>query len=349
MMKSINGAYRGVGIKNVLLRCLMIGFFFFVARSVSVADTPELNLTDNPEPNTSETFVSITLTIDPNILTKGDTYYKAVDVCGEKARPVEVVGPVAENSEGLCMPITDTCPIKVLQIKDIKLLKPDLNFQVTYDPPGDWNNNEPPKGDFKFFARCLPILSEDLRNIDAEFIVTPPQKTVFVTSETYTGNLGGPAGADAKCNNLAQEAGLYGIFKAWIYSSLVIPSEGGWTYSKYPYVRVDGVTIAESFSDIVDCAPSCLKAKINVDENGNTLISPPLWAWVGATEGDYDWNDRISSCNFWSSAEEEIPFSSRRARLKGSLGSLTHINREWLNSGNHQKCNLQAHLYCFQQ
>ena len=340
MMKNINGAYRRREWKKVMQQSLMAGFFFFI--------TPSLSLAAPEEPNTEETFVSVTLKIDPGSITKGDTFYKAIDVCGEKARPVEVVGPVVEDPEGLCMELTDTCPIKVIQVKNIQLLKPDLNFQVTYDPHGDWDNNEPPKVDFKFFARCLPILSEDLRNIDAELIVTPPQKTVFVTSETYTGNLGGPAGADEKCNTLAQEAELYGTFKAWIHSSIIIPSPG-WTYSKSPYVLVDGVTVAENFSDIQDCTPSCLKAKINVDENGNTLISPPLWAWVGARWGVNERSERFSSCNYWTSAEEEILFSSRWARIKGSLGSLTHINREWLNSGNHQNCNLQAHLYCFQQ
>ena len=43
---------------------------------------------------------------------------------------------------------------------------------------------------------------------------------VFVTSETYTGNLGGVAGADDKCQALADQAGLPGVYMAWIADSV---------------------------------------------------------------------------------------------------------------------------------
>ena len=42
---------------------------------------------------------------------------------------------------------------------------------------------------------------------------------VFVTSQTFTGNLGGIAGADQKCQDLADAAGLPGIYKAWLADS----------------------------------------------------------------------------------------------------------------------------------
>lgn len=41
-------------------------------------------------------------------------------------------------------------------------------------------------------------------------------KYVFVTSVHYTGDLGGVAGADAKCQTAATAAGLAGTYKAWI-------------------------------------------------------------------------------------------------------------------------------------
>ena len=42
-------------------------------------------------------------------------------------------------------------------------------------------------------------------------------KVIFASSDdTFTGNLGGVAGADATCNTLAANAGLSGNFKAWL-------------------------------------------------------------------------------------------------------------------------------------
>ncbi len=338
MVRKFNGAYRRYKLKHVMLRCLMIGLFFFMAESVSVADTPE--------PNTSEAFVSVTLTIAPNTLTKGDTFYEVIDVCGEKARPVEVIGPVAEDSEGLCMNITTTCSVKVLQIQNLQSLKPDLKFQVTYNPLGDWNNNEPPKGNFKFIARCLPIISEDLITIDAQVVARSNAKTVFVTSETYTGDLDGFLGADAKCNTLAQEAELLGTFKAWISIGSRFGYTGPGSFeetlnpSTFPYARVDGVIIADDHEDLFDCSPDCLKAKINVDENRNIITSHPFLAWVG---GDHFTN----SCDNWQSTKDTNSYY--RSRIKGITGSITSIDRKWRDTGGYQACNRQAHLYCFQQ
>ena len=48
---------------------------------------------------------------------------------------------------------------------------------------------------------------------------TPAPKRVFVTSTTYKGNLGGLAGADAKCQTRANAASLGGTWKAWLSDS----------------------------------------------------------------------------------------------------------------------------------
>src|SRR5580692_9705113 len=42
---------------------------------------------------------------------------------------------------------------------------------------------------------------------------------VFVTSATFTGDLGGQKGADAKCARVAKAVGLSGTFKAWLSTS----------------------------------------------------------------------------------------------------------------------------------
>jgi hypothetical protein len=68
----------------------------------------------------------------------------------------------------------------------------------------------------------------------------PPVKRVFVTSTVYTGNLGGSAGADDKCQERADAAGLGGTFKAWLSATGTGNSAfDRLSHASVPYVRVD--------------------------------------------------------------------------------------------------------------
>jgi cysteine-rich repeat protein len=72
----------------------------------------------------------------------------------------------------------------------------------------------------------------------------PATRIVFVTSEIYTGNLGGLAGADAKCQSLADAAGLPGNYMAWLSTGASSPSTR-FTQSPNPYVLVNGTKVAD--------------------------------------------------------------------------------------------------------
>lgn len=76
-------------------------------------------------------------------------------------------------------------------------------------------------------------------------------KRVFVTSTSYNGNLGGLAGADAKCNTRAAAAGLSGTYKAFLAgsSSLSAPVSysSGFTLHYLPYRHVNGVKFSDDF------------------------------------------------------------------------------------------------------
>ncbi|MBK6698138.1 MAG: hypothetical protein IPG50_39025 [Myxococcales bacterium] len=86
------------------------------------------------------------------------------------------------------------------------------------------------------------------------------KKRVFVTSATYTGLLGGTAGADAKCQGLADAAHIGGRFKAWVTSPAT-----RFLHSRGPYVRVDDVVVANSWADLAD---GVLAAPISRTETG---------------------------------------------------------------------------------
>lgn len=92
-----------------------------------------------------------------------------------------------------------------------------------------------------------------------------PVKRVFLTSQhVRPGDLAGIAGADAHCQTLATTAGLTGTFKAWLSDGTSSPS-ARFTRSTVPYMRVDGVLVANNWSDLTD---GSLLAPINITEQG---------------------------------------------------------------------------------
>ena len=157
---------------------------------------------------------------------------------------------------------------------------------------------------------------------------------VFVTSQTFTGDLGGVVGADAICQELACSAGLTGNYKAWLSDSSSSPAndfDQGTAYS-----LVDGTAIANSFADLTD---GSLLNPINKDETGSTP-SGPSFVWTNTNvNGTPSGND----CEGWTSND---------VGKVGSVGQRTATDIGWtatLTLGGTISCNTLAKLYCFQQ
>lgn len=92
-------------------------------------------------------------------------------------------------------------------------------------------------------------------------------KKIFISSTTYRGNLGGLTGADNTCQSLASSAGLNGTYRAWLSdSSTTTEVVDRFTQATVPYRMVNGVRVANNWTDLVDGA---LKTGIVIDENGN--------------------------------------------------------------------------------
>ena len=120
------------------------------------------------------------------------------------------------------------------------------------------------------------------------------RKRVFFSAENdyYTGNLGGLAGADAKCTALAAGAGLDGTWKAWVSTSTVnaidhIDDVGA-------FYLVDRLTLVFPSKASMTGAPL---APIDLDQNGNP-VEAAYGAWTGTTLGGTysgqacsDWTD----------------------------------------------------------
>ena len=159
---------------------------------------------------------------------------------------------------------------------------------------------------------------------------TSSYKLVFVTGTTYSGNLGGLSGADQICQNVADQAGLPGTYKAWLSDSLTSVSSRI-AHASMPYQRVDGVIIANNWSDLAD---GVLGAALSITESGEPVIGAAVWTNSKA-------NGAIASttntCTDWGATNGQ-----------GYRGNDSSATRYWTMSGL-LGCNYYLHLYCFQE
>lgn len=165
-------------------------------------------------------------------------------------------------------------------------------------------------------------------------------KKAFLTSATGAGNLAqwpqaggmtGLAAGDAICRTLAAEAGLANAdrFKAWLSDAAVhakdrIASDG-------PWVRLDGVKVAESKADLLD---NVLFGPINLTEKG---VYGGNWAvWTG-TYGDGGRTTQM--CNDWTDGS---------LSAEGTYGSASGAGANWSQVGG-ANCDFSSvHLYCLE-
>ena len=131
-----------------------------------------------------------------------------------------------------------------------------------------------------------------------------PTKLVFVTSQSFTGALGGRTGADAKCNALARAAGHGGYFKAWLSDSTGSPATD-FTHDLRPYIRVDGAQVAPDWPTLA--SPYSLNVPINVTEYGTILDSEPQGPLVWTNSRLFGTELQTSSeltCGGWTTGGE---------------------------------------------
>ena len=101
-----------------------------------------------------------------------------------------------------------------------------------------------------------------------------------------------------------------------------------------PYVRVDGVKVADSFADLTD---TTIDAPISVTETGADLASlgfVPVWTGTNSLG-----NAQGTNCIDWS---------GETSSLAGWNGNALVSAFQWT-SLNSRECNQPARLYCFEQ
>ena len=158
-------------------------------------------------------------------------------------------------------------------------------------------------------------------------------KRVFVTSTTYSGNLGGVSGADNKCQLHADAASLGGTWKAWISGGSAnaidrIADVG-------PWYLVDRTTKVFNNKANLQTTPAFA---IWSDETG----AAPSWSgmsspWSGSDEAGHDsgWD-----CNGWTSALTTDYATTGDANTDQAWGGATSGPIE---------CDFTGALICFEQ
>ncbi len=168
-------------------------------------------------------------------------------------------------------------------------------------------------------------------------------KRVFLTSTTQPGDLGGLEGADAICQGLADSAGIGDArrYRAWLASGDGAP-DTLFIRSASPYLRRDGATVADDYTDLTTCDAAspfaCLQNPINVTEENVALVGfRPVWTNVlpsGSIHGVFSQD----SCFYWTA---DLLFAR--------VGNAGHRTAGWTAAGAGFECAVAAHLYCFEQ
>lgn len=179
------------------------------------------------------------------------------------------------------------------------------------------------------------------RDLDAATrdLTAPDRKRVFVTSMVFTGDLGGVAGADSKCQRLAMSSGLAGVFNAWLSDGVSSPAVR-FTHSRDPYVLLSGSIVATDWDDLVKGA---LRHAINVTEKGMQALPTP--ATVSST-GYEVWTNTDAHGSVIDSRQTCANWSNEGAG--SSHCGVWNSQGEWT-APTSRLCAIKAALYCFEQ
>ncbi len=149
------------------------------------------------------------------------------------------------------------------------------------------------------------------------------QKTVFVTSAKFKGNLGGLTGADAKCQAQADGPASIvpsGTYLAWLSDGTDSP-DTRFTKSAHPYILPNGTKIAEDFTDLTD---GSLLHSIDIDPTGEPVGLNFFWT---GTNADGTSASSSVSCDGW--------MADPVANFRGMAGGTSQSSTLWSSRNSH--------------
>ena len=177
-------------------------------------------------------------------------------------------------------------------------------------------------------------------------------RLVFLSSTAYKGGeIGGVEGAHIKCQNLAKTAKYDNAakFMAWISDAQHSPFQDfthGQETAGLPYVRPDGVRVADDWDDLVLNGPI---EGIIVTETGEVMLDERVWTGTAPSGKALDLN---AHCQSWtnSSLDEKSRVGSSgpdKVELPQAWAQWV-AERQWTNLVT-RTCIKPHRLYCFEQ
>ncbi|MDB4941654.1 MAG: Tryptophan synthase alpha chain [Labilithrix sp.] len=153
----------------------------------------------------------------------------------------------------------------------------------------------------------------------------------FVSSTVANANLGGLAGADARCTALGTAQGLTGSFRAWL--SVPGTNAADRVTGAGPWLRADGQVAVASRAELLG---GTLARSLEYDEKGTKAPSAEDRVWTAtAPNGSYDGPD----CAQWTSGS---------GGQDGLVGEAEYADDRWTKSTVEQ-CSQVNRIYCFEQ
>ena len=173
-------------------------------------------------------------------------------------------------------------------------------------------------------------------------------RIVFLTSDTYDGNLGGLAGADSRCRDLAAtfDAMRADSYIAWLSDSKSSPLDRvdhGPEFDATPYVLRSGVQVATNFEDLIDNGPW---PGIDLTDKYESVLEKYVWTNTAIDGGLFSPEHH---CEDWGSDS-----SLYGARIgQSSLPADSPDLEEWQKFGHWTSwvaasCEYKYRLYCFE-
>jgi len=154
--------------------------------------------------------------------------------------------------------------------------------------------------------------------------------TIFVTSGSWTGNLGGMAGADSKCDAAVANAGFEGAWVALISTSST--DAIGRLPTGISFVRMDNAVIANNRADLFD---GTIQNPINLNEN-NGIETGHVFT---GSESDGTVSDNcggMDTCGDWTAGA-----------VNGEIGMVSQTDSNWIQSGCFSTCDSELKgIYC---
>jgi hypothetical protein len=160
-------------------------------------------------------------------------------------------------------------------------------------------------------------------------------RRTFVTEQPIgVQQLGGVAGADDRCQLLADTLQLGGQWRAWLSEEddTTSVAQRFTTEPEAPYMLLDFTIVSDSFAQLTTNLG--LDHPINLTES-LTPVATATSVWTGTTPAGLPSG---LDCNGWTEIDGQV-----------TIGNASAVTEEWTQAEQNGGCSQMARLYCFEQ